>query len=70
MTSMARALVSHPLQLFHGPAFYPAGHTLAYTELLLPLAVLGLPGWLWGNPVLTYNLLLLLLWPLNGVAMA
>src|SRR5262249_20130150 len=33
-------------------------------------SLLGLPGFVWGNPVLTYNLLLLALWPLNGVAMA
>jgi hypothetical protein len=70
MTSMARRLVTDPLHLFHGNAFYPADQSLAYTELLLPPSLLGLPGFLWGNPLLTYNLLLLGLWPLNGLSMA
>ncbi len=70
MASIARRLLSDPLALFHGNAFYPYGESLAFTEVLLPPALLGLPGFLWGNPVLTYNLLLLLLWPLDGLAMA
>ena len=70
MASMARRLLSHPLTLFHGTAFYPNGESLAYTEPLLPPSLLGLPGLLWGDPILTYNLLLLTLWPLNGLAMA
>ena len=70
MTSMARRLVTEPLHLFHGNAFYPSGSSLAYSELLLPPTLLGLPGFLWGNPILTYNLLLLALWPLNGLAIA
>ncbi|MGH2667880.1 MAG: hypothetical protein ACRDH5_01950, partial [bacterium] len=70
MASVARRLVSHPLALFHGDVFYPYGLSLAYSELLLPPALLGLPGFVWGNPILTYNLLLLALWPLNGVAQA
>jgi hypothetical protein len=70
MALIGRRLLGHPLTLFHGNAFYPAGQTLAYTELLLPPSLLGLPGFLWGNPVLTYNVLLLTLWPLNGLAMA
>ncbi len=70
MASIARRLISHPLDLFHGDVFYPYGLTLAYSELLLPPALLGLPGFVWGNPILTYNLLLLALWPLNGLAMA
>jgi Interleukin-like EMT inducer len=70
MTSMARRLITEPLTLFHGNAFYPSGESLAYTELLLPPSLLGLPGFLWGDPILTYNLLLLGLWPLNGLAIA
>jgi len=70
MASTARRLISHPLTLFHGDAFYPNGESLAYTEPLLPPSLLGLPGFLAGYPVLTYNLLLLTLWPLNGLAMA
>jgi Interleukin-like EMT inducer len=70
MASIARRLVSEPLALFQGGAFYPNGESLAYTEPLLPPSLLGLPGFLWGDPILTYNLLLLGLWPLNGLAMA
>src|SRR5438093_10657669 len=68
MASIARRLVSHPLALFHGSAFYPAGESLAYTEPLLPPTLLGLPGFLWRNPILTYNVLLLSLLPLHGLA--
>jgi hypothetical protein len=67
MTSMARRLITEPLTLFHGNAFYPSGESLAYTELLLPPSLLGLPGFLWGDPILTYNLLLLGLWPVPSV---
>ncbi len=70
MASMARRLLSSPLELFDGNAFYPYGETLAFSEPLLVPTLLGLPGFVWGNPVLTYNLLLLALWPLDGVAMA
>ncbi len=76
MGSMVRRLAADPLRLlrplalFDGTAYYPYGLTLAFSEPLLAPAVLGAPGFLWGSPVLTYNLLVLLLWPLNGVAMA
>ena len=60
----------NPLHLFDGNAFYPYSKSLAFSEPLLIPAVLGLPGFVWGNPVLTYSLLVLLFWPLNGVAMA
>ena len=70
MASFARRLFNDPMTLFHGNAFYPNGESLSYTEPLLVPALIGLPGFLWGNPILTYNLLLLFLWPLNGLAMA
>jgi Interleukin-like EMT inducer len=70
MASLGERLLHHPLTLFHGNAFYPNGESLAYTELLLPPSLLGWPGFRAGYPVLTYNLLLLTLWPLNGLAMA
>lgn len=70
MASMARRLLTEPWALFHGNAFYPFGESLAFSEPLVIPSLLGLPGFVWGNPVLTYNLLLLALWPLNGVAMA
>ncbi len=69
MASIGRRLLRDPRALFHGNAFYPFGDSLAFTEVLLPPSLLGLPGFRWGKPVLTYNLLLLALWPLNGLAM-
>jgi hypothetical protein len=70
MASLARRIFTNPWTLFHGNAFYPNGESLAYSEPLMIPTLLGLPGFLWGNPILTYNLLLLFLWPLNGLAMA
>jgi len=70
MASMARRLLTDPLHLFHGNALYPFGESLAFSEVLMAPSLLGLPGFVWGNPILTYNLLLLLLWPANGAAMA
>jgi hypothetical protein len=70
MASMARWLAAGPRALFDGNAFYPYGGSLAFSEPLLLPAVLGLPGFVAGNPVLTYNLMILLLWPANGLAMA
>lgn len=70
MASMARWLVAGPWTLFDGNAFYPYGESLAFSEPLILPAILGLPGFVWGNPILTYNMLILLLWPLNGLAMA
>src|SRR5262249_59344951 len=70
MASLARRLVQAPGSLFDAQTFYPNGLSQAFGEILLVPALLGFPGWVWGNPVLTYNLLVLLLWPVNGVAMA
>jgi hypothetical protein len=70
MGSIARRLVTHPLALFDGSAYYPYGLTLAFSDPLVLPALIGFPGFVWGDPVLTYNLLVLLLWPLNGVVMA
>jgi Interleukin-like EMT inducer len=70
MASVARRLFTEPLAFAHANAFYPFGESLAFSELLLLPSLLGAPGFLWGNPILTYNLLLLGLWPLNGTAMA
>ena len=70
MASTARRLLHAPGFFFDGNTFYPHGLTYAFGEILLVPALLGFPGWTGGNPVLTYNLLMLLLWPVNGVAMA
>jgi hypothetical protein len=70
MASMARWVAAGPWRLFDGSAFYPYGKSLAFSEPLLLPALVGFPGFVWGSPALTYNLLILLLWPVNGVAMA
>ena len=71
MVSNTRRLLSTPLAVFHGNTFYPHGNVVAHTDLLLtptlfPAAPLYL---LTGNPVLQYNLTLLLWWALSGWAM-
>jgi hypothetical protein len=70
MASTARRLLHAPRFFFDGNTFYPHGLSYAFGEILLVPALLGFPGWVAGNPVLTYNLMVLLLWPVNGVAMA
>ena len=70
MGSVDRMLVTDPLRLFHGNAFHPNGQSLAYSEPLFVPALLGLWGFLRGDPILTYNVLVLALWPLNGLATA
>jgi len=70
MASAARRLLHAPSFFFDTNTFYPHGLTFAFSEILLVPALLGFPGWVAGNPILTYNLLVLLLWPVNGVAMA
>jgi hypothetical protein len=70
MASTARRLLHEPGFLFDANTFYPHGLSYAFGEILLVPTLLGFPGWVAGNPVLTYNLLVLLLWPVNGVAMA
>jgi Interleukin-like EMT inducer len=70
MASWVDRLLQAPSAVFDGNAFYPHSKSLAYGEILLVPALLGFPGFIAGQPVLTYNLLVLLLWPVNGVAMA
>jgi hypothetical protein len=52
------------------PIFYPTRDTLTFSEHLLGLSVISSPiYWLTGNLVVTYNLVLLLTFPLCGMAM-
>lgn len=52
------------------PIFYPTRDTLTFSEHLLGLSVIASPiYWLTGNLVITYNLVLLLTFPLCGIAM-
>ena len=62
--------VRDPLHLFNANIFYPERDTLAYSEPLIPQAVMGAPMLALGaSPVLTYNLLLLLGLSLTGWSM-
>jgi hypothetical protein len=57
---LARALTTAPLALYDAPVFHPAPEALAYTEHFLGHAPVAVPTYLVsGNPVLTYNLVLL-----------
>jgi len=70
MVSNVHRLLSAPLAVFHGNTFYPHGNTIAYTDLLLtPTLTAGPIYLLTGNPVLQYNLTLLIWWALSGWAM-
>jgi hypothetical protein len=66
----SHALLTDPLHLFDANIFYPLPHTLAYSEHLLSTAALVLPlGLVSGEPVVAYNLSLLLSFPLAGLGM-
>ena len=52
------------------PIFYPTADALALSEHLLGVSVVASPVyWLTGNPLIAYNLTLLLSYPLSGAAM-
>jgi interleukin-like EMT inducer protein len=70
LVTIFRNLTTRPALLFHGNAFYPFGNTLSYAEpLLVPALVAGPLHAGTGNPVLAYNVTLLLFWALSGWAM-
>jgi hypothetical protein len=70
LVTIFRNLTTRPTLLFHGNAFYPFGNTLSYAEPLLVPALVAGPLHAWtGNPVLAYNVTLLLFWALSGWAM-
>lgn len=60
-----------PLGLFNANIFYPEPRTLAFSEVMLPQALLGAPLTVAGlDPVLVYNLLVIAGFALSGWAMA
>ncbi len=61
------ALVHEPGRLFQAPIFHPLPDALAYSENLLLLAVAGAPFLLAGEPVLAYNLVLVLCLVVSGL---
>lgn len=55
------SFLNDPLNLFNANIFYPNKNTLAYSEMLLPPALLGLPLFLiTGSLLFTYNALILI----------
>ena len=70
MASNVRRLITNPLLFFHGNDFYPYGMTKAFSEVFLVPSLFSMPIFLLsGNPVLSYNVTLLLLWSLSGLTM-
>lgn len=66
----AHQLIADPLNLFQGNIFYPFPNSLAFSEVILPGALLYLPfDYATGNPIFAYNLVLFLTFPLNAFAM-
>ena len=64
-------IVRAPTALFDGNIFYPEPRTLAFSEVMLPQAILGAPlTWAGADPILVYNLLTLAGFVLSGFAMA
>ena len=70
MVTAFRNLVTQPWALLQGNAFYPVGLSLTFSEpLFTPALVAGPLHALTGNPVLAYNVTLILFWALSGWAM-
>lgn len=66
----AHALLTRPLDLFNANIYYPLPNALAFSEHLLSTASLALPLQLaGGEPLLAYNLSLLLTFPLAAFGM-
>ncbi len=64
------ALLTDPLNLFNANIFYPLPNTLAYSEHLFSTALIALPiQLLTGEPIVAYNLSLLLTFPLAAFGM-
>jgi hypothetical protein len=70
MLTVFHNLLAQPRFLLEGPAFYPFGTTLTLMEpLLTPALGMGPLTALTGDPVVAFNLTLLLFWALSGWAM-
>jgi hypothetical protein len=64
------ALVTQPTHLYDGNMFAPNLRSLAFSELLLPQAIMAWPIWLVSHDaLLASNVTLLLTYPLSGIAM-
>lgn len=66
----AYQLAADPLNLFQGNIFFPFQNTLAFSEIILPGALMYLPlAYASHNPVWAYNVVVLFTFPLNAFAM-
>ncbi|MCS7261004.1 MAG: hypothetical protein NZ765_09510, partial [Anaerolineae bacterium] len=66
----AHALLNQPHRLFDANIFFPLSNTLAYSEHLLATALVAMPlQAVSGQPLLAYNLTLLLSFTLSGLGM-
>jgi hypothetical protein len=64
------ALVTNPTHLYDGNMFAPNARSLAFSELLLPQAIMAWPVWLiTHDALLAYNLILLATYPLCALGM-
>ena len=64
------ALVTNPAHLYDGNMFAPNARSLAFSELLLPQAIMAWPVWLvTHDALLAYNLILLATYPLCALGM-
>ena len=70
MITAFRNLLTQPGRLMQGNAFYPVGLSLTFSEpLFTPALVAGPIHAVTGNPVLAYNITLILFWGISGWAM-
>jgi len=64
------ALVTDPLNLYNANQFAPSTHALAFSEAMIPQALMAWPVWLVTRDALfSHNLLVLLTYPLCATAM-
>jgi hypothetical protein len=64
------ALTTDPWNLFNANILYPVENTLAFSEHMIGVLPAFAPAYaLTGNPILAYNVVLFLSFPLSGVAM-
>lgn len=64
------ALANHPMAFFHANVFYPHPEALAFGDHMFGMACMMAPlQWTLANPVLTYNVGLLLTFVLGGLGM-
>jgi hypothetical protein len=70
MMTAFRNLLTQPGTLLQGNAFYPMGLSLTFSEPLFTSALVAGPiQAVTGNPVLAYNITLILFWAISGWAM-